>query len=221
LLLAFLITTNVSLLAKLKENVVAELPCPIWGTPATESRESDGDKAYVFSHRAGGLYTITGSAARTVKNLSTEDKFRLTTRLCDQRKAGVTDPVITSDVIDQTKGKALLTTSERVDRGLLFFDGMRLGDTLIFFPGAFSKADPQAAVFAAITECETKEDIELLCALMNEMDLLRDVDQSLGRFQFTPTAQGWLRIEALKTVHRWKNCCSEEGNVDTLGRMAS
>ena len=184
---------------------MAELPCPMWGTPATESREADGDKVYVFSHRAGGLYTITGSAARTVKNLSTEDKFRLTTWTCDQRKAGVTDPVITSDIIEQTKGKLLLTTSERVDRGLLFFDGMRLGDTLIFFPGGFSKADPQGAAFAAMTECETADDIEALCALMEEMGLLRDVDQVIGRFQFTPTANGWLRIEALKTVRRASN----------------
>jgi hypothetical protein len=180
---------------------MSALSCPIWNTPATESRESDGDKIYVFSHRAGGLYSITGSAVPMVQHLSDQHKMLLTTWLCDQRAAGNTDPLITTDVLDEIKLKRPLPLSPRIDRALLFFNGLRLGDTATIFDGDFSAADPSASLLAANTESADKDDLLALFSVLGQLALVNDSTAVIGRYEFTPTAQGWMRIEELTRIY--------------------
>ena len=48
------------------------------------------------SSRAGGQYSVTGTAVESIKKLSGKERALLTTWLCNQRRAGVECPKITS-----------------------------------------------------------------------------------------------------------------------------
>lgn len=175
-----------------------ELPCYIWGTPAKEIRDSTEDSVYLDSPRAGGQYSITGTAAETVKQLTTRERASLTTWLCNQRRGGVEDPQVTSDIVKSAKSLPRLTTTERIERVLLYFsERVRIGESILFFPGQFSQADPDASVLAALSECETKDEVEAFMGLLVDMGLTADATSDIGRSEYTPTAQGWLRLDEL------------------------
>jgi hypothetical protein len=176
---------------------MADLDCPIWGTPATETRDSDGDVIHVFSHRAGGIYSISGTAVEVLKRMPIKDKLLLTTWLCEQRVLGSTDPLITTSILKDIKTKRPLLVSHRIRNALLFFNGLRLGDSVIVFDGDFSNDEPSAGVLAALTECQDKDELLELLSLMNEMGLLADRTEVVGKHEYSPTAKGWMRIEEL------------------------
>ena len=163
-----------------------EQRCFIWNTPSREFRPFDG-MFHVNSPRAGGRYAIDEMAVDILNQKSTDDKILLTTWLCDQRQAGMKEPVVRREVIDGLKVKAQLTTSERVVRVLLFFgETIRLGQTMLMYLGEFTDADPDASRLAAVSASSDKDDLEALIILLVEMNLLRDTTQELGRFGWKP-----------------------------------
>ena len=175
-----------------------ELPCYIWNTLATEIKDSDGDSVYLNSPRAGGPYCITGTAGETIKQLSWQERARLTTWLCNQRKGGVECPKITADIVDDVKSFRSLRTGERIERVLLYLnDRIRVGEVIVIYAGDFTKNDKDAAPLAALSECVTKQELEALMQLLVQMGLLEIPMSSLATSQFTPTARGWLRIDEL------------------------
>lgn len=179
---------------------LTSIKCPIWNSAASESRDSDADQVHVFSHRAGGLYSITGTAVSVVRSMSDEEKARLTSWLYEQRRFGINDPLVTSEVIKAARARRPLETSIRIERALRFFDGMRLGDSLTLEHGDVSTAEPAASIFAAITECIDDNDTIALLKLLEELDYLKDDPESIGSYNFTPTAAGWLKLEELRRV---------------------
>ena len=182
---------------------MSKATCYIWGTPATEPRDSDGDTAYMDSPRAGGRYGVTGSAYATLNasRFNSIQRAALTTWLCNQRRAGVEYPKITSSVLDHVDSFPRLRTSDRIDRAMLYFnERVRIGETVYVFPGEFTDADPEASYLAALTECLKKEELIAFLLLVREMEYL-DVTPATrtGRMNFKPTAKGWLKIDDLLT----------------------
>lgn len=175
-----------------------KLLCYIWNTPATETGDSNEDSVFLDSPRAGGQYSITGAAGETIKRLTARERALLTTWLCNQRRAGIECPRINPDIIDNVKSLRPLMTAERIERTLLYLsERLRSGETIVFYPGDFTDADPNASTLAAWTECETKDELEAFLGMLVEMDLMADTDRVIGRSKFTPTAKGWLRIDDL------------------------
>ncbi len=71
--------------------------CPIWGTPAEVTVESN-DGSTVDSSCAGGKYFLTGRAKATLENGRGEDfKIKLTNWLVEQRRLGSECPKISSE----------------------------------------------------------------------------------------------------------------------------
>jgi hypothetical protein len=173
--------------------------CYIWDTPAEMPRDSDGDSVYLDSPRAGGKYKITGTAAAMLGNLDTKGKALLTTWLCNQRRAGIEYPAITSDVVNSVNATRPLTTTERVERALLHFNQhVRVGETIQFSaPGHGTVAD--AFGLMAITESLNIDELIAFLQMLEQMNFLVDMTQVIGRYRFTPTAVGWLKIEDLIT----------------------
>src|SRR4051812_5702218 len=99
---------------------MADMQCFIWDTPATLARASGGDSVFIDSPRAGGAYQISGTASSTIAGLSTSERAKLTTWLCNQRAAGVEYPFVTDALVSGVKGFPVLTTSQRIDRVLLY-----------------------------------------------------------------------------------------------------
>ena len=170
---------------------MAELSCYIWNTPAAEIRDSDGDSVYINSPRAGGPYSVTGTALEAIKKLSNQERTLLTTWLCKQRSAGVECPKITSDIVSNVKSLQPLSTTERIERALLYFNKrVRIGENIHIYPGEFTKADPDASVLAALTRVQTKPELEALMGLLVDAGLLIDPVRVLARSTYTPTSRG-------------------------------
>ena len=129
--------------------------CYIWDTPARMPKDSDGDSVYFNSPRAGGKYKITGTAAAMRGNLDLKQKGLLTTWLCNQRRGGIEYPTITSEIINSVKTFRPLTTAERIERALLYFNQtVRVGEVI-----GFSTNDTrgEADEFGLMAETESLE----------------------------------------------------------------
>jgi hypothetical protein len=173
--------------------------CYIWDTPAEMRRYPDGDTAYFDSSRAGGKYRMTGTAATMLRSLDIKGKALLTTWLCNQRRAGIEYPAITSDVINSVKETRPLTTTERVERALLHFNqSVRVGEP-IEFSTYDTRGEADEFRLMAITESLNQDELLAFLKMMEQMSLLDDTTQAIGFYQFTPTASGWLKIDELIT----------------------
>jgi hypothetical protein len=173
--------------------------CYIWNTAATMPRDSDGHSVYFDSPRAGGKYKITGTAAAMLGNLDTGGKALLTTWLCNQRRAGIEYPTVTSDIINAVKTFRPLTTTERIDRALLYFnDTLRVGEALIILLGPTNDTDERAGYrVTALAECRSKEELIAFLHLLTEMGLLVNVGNKSSFHKYSPSARGWLKIDEL------------------------
>ncbi|UWU80721.1 hypothetical protein N2603_20320 [Bradyrhizobium huanghuaihaiense] len=173
--------------------------CYIWDTQATMPRDSDGASVYLDSPRAGGKYKITGTASSMLGQLDVKGRALLTTWLCDQRRAGVECPAITSDTISSTKTFQPLTTTERIERALLHFNqNVRVGQTITLSANG-ARSGPDENRLMAVTESLTLGELVAFLQMMEQMHLLTDTTEVLGLYEFTPTAQGWLKIDDLVT----------------------
>jgi hypothetical protein len=121
------------------------------------------------------------AAASMLGNLDILEKALLTTRFCNQRRAGIEYPAITSDVINSVKAARRLTTAERVERALLHFNQqVRVGETIEF---AYDSDIGQEDAFRLMAITESLNLDELVAFL----------------YHFTSTAPGWLKIDDLIT----------------------
>ena len=95
--------------------------CFIWGSDAIViglSRKSE--VMTVDSPRAGGRYSITREAEKTVNELNDDEKARLTTWLLDQRLRGSESPEVTTGAANHARRRPPLPVHERTDRLLRY-----------------------------------------------------------------------------------------------------
>jgi hypothetical protein len=200
--------------------------CYIWDTTATMPIDADGDSVYFDSPRAGGRYKITGTASSMLGNLDLKQKGLLTTWLCNQRRVGIDYPAVTSDIINAVKSFRPLTTTERVERALLYFnDNLRVGDVLVIPAGLATDADNQHAYrLCALTECLNKEELIAFLKLLADMGWLNG-QGNISIHRFSPSANGWFKIDELVTklpnstqafVAMWFNDSTQAAYVDGI-----
>lgn len=175
----------------------APFECPIWGTRATMDAGTIGDGAKVNSVRAGGRYGISGTAATVVASFTKAEKAKVTTWLVEQRRLGVTLPILRDDTLNEIKKRHSLLFSEKRAR---FF---RLGYPLLFKPGARldvghralerdRKAEANLWMVAAWIEAEDVEETVALLAMLEGEGMVT----YLGSY-VTMTAKGLERMEEL------------------------
>lgn len=124
-----------------------------------------------------------------------EGKARLTTWLCNRRRLGIATPEIHSHLLKQVQSEKSLTTSERLDRAILFFGSYRLGQSFKTPRSAqFDNNDQIAMRLAAETECLTKGEMLSLCGLLCQMNLLVDLDTRPGTAMATYPPKDGLRL---------------------------
>jgi hypothetical protein len=173
-------------------------PCPIWNSPAT-IRSENLDYTHFDSPRAGGLW-IGHLTEELLQKIDPSQRACLTTWLLNQRQSGEECPTITSGLVRDLKSLRPLSTTERIERALLFFEKRIRVDGEINTTDRedFDDHDTHAIDLAAATECTSKKELLALLTLIVEMEYLKDRRQygsSLCRF--TPTGKGWLKIEEL------------------------
>jgi len=98
---------------------MTKTPCAIWKTPA-EHLNNTGDGAIFDSSRAGGRYWISGTAMDLFPSATDQTKLRLTTWLCEQRRAGIAVPKVDSDSLGLVGSRRSLTVTDRIAAALSF-----------------------------------------------------------------------------------------------------
>jgi hypothetical protein len=168
--------------------------CPIWLTPAKLAEPPTGDAWIVISDRVGGRYRISGTARDLLSSASVEHKKRLTTWIYQQHRAGIAVPDVTSDVVNDIKLRRPLRYSQRTNAVLLFYDSLQLplhGQAVI-------RKDETATTHGllAATESGSFDELGVLLKQMRDVGYL-NVGENSAALQFSPTAVGLERIEAL------------------------
>jgi nucleoside 2-deoxyribosyltransferase len=169
--------------------------CPIWGTPA-QLLEGGGDFQVVDSPRAGGKYSISGTAAGQLVSFTDNAKLLLTTWLCQQRHAGVEIPKLESNILDLVKSRRRLSVTQRLTAGLLFLGNeiQRLGDSVKLIGGDGGQITARCL---AETESAHARELNQLFILLRELGQIQGSFMIGGAMDIHPTAAGWHELEKL------------------------
>jgi hypothetical protein len=173
-------------------------PCPIWNTPADNPVISDPDYVYYDSPRAGGRYRIGLRTLALLQQKSSSERARLTTWLCKQRSAGVEWPTVTFELVESLSSLPYLTTTERMERALLYFNRkIRVGEA-ISIPPSDSSVGANTFMLMALTESLTDEEVIAFLEMLEAMGWLVHLHRlSIENPRFSLTSQGWLKVEEL------------------------
>jgi hypothetical protein len=172
--------------------------CPIWGTPAESTPSIDGRSFEYESPRAGGRYRISGTAVSLVQSFSVPEKKVLTTWLCKQRNAGVDVPQVDGYNIDEIKTYRPMSYTGRINAALLYFDRLNLPLDSTTQVSATGQSNEERHFMAATESIDGKD----LLALMKKMHSAGYLDGMATGLMglFSPSNEGWKRIEQLKVT---------------------
>ncbi|PCJ68313.1 MAG: hypothetical protein COA62_14130 [Rhodobiaceae bacterium] len=165
--------------------------CPIWSTAAQVSDPDGSDGTRVSSDRAGGRYFLTGTTAELLKGVDRLSKAKLTTWLILQRRQGVEEPIVDSDVLESLSERSQLSVVERRDRLLL-----RLCETSIGIGEGinFSASNGEKNTdFLAHTESLEVHELTYLYGALEDMRFAKTKPGSRGRI----TALGYEYADSL------------------------
>ena len=168
--------------------------CLIWGGDAKYLPRT-GDFWAVESERAGGRYEITGSAVTAIAELDYSLKARLTTWLINQHVAGISNPRITTDVLDMAAKLAPLSPRRRADRTLRYLaeQARLLGErTRIYHSGA-------EALLAWSESVELAEVLFLLDILEDQQNIR--LSKLMGVTDAQVLVRGYERLEEIANAN--------------------
>ena len=164
--------------------------CPIWGTEC-EAITSDEDSLVVTdSPRAGGSYRLHTDATAWLRDLTEDDKARLTTILVRERLLGNTCPSINAATIDKAKSAGRMPMREKLDNLLVILidrtpkagSFIDLGDIGIieFEPDMESPVNQQFAL--AYSESTKLYELDLLTDSLDKQGLITKEYGILGEY---------------------------------------
>ena len=164
--------------------------CLIWGGEDTASGiplYPEGTARVDKSPRAGGGYIAPWPSA-LLKNLTVQQKARLTTWLVDQREHGVMLPLITPKVIEDAIKSRPLPVHERADR-LLRLIAQKTGSVgqNVYIPNE----DPASLAWTESTEWS---EVAYCHKYLKDMGLIQGTNFQGLKFQDTVTVDGYARI---------------------------
>jgi hypothetical protein len=171
------------------------MDCLIWGSPAENKGMIDADYFKVISHRTGGGYRFASSAHHLVRELTTEQKKKLTTWLVQQRRSGEEYPFVTASVIENLSSCPPMRFADRVCGTLRFF-AEHLSEFGKQFHLATARGDDKPLHLLAETACTDLNELRSFLHLMVAAGLL--TDHGPGRDSFALTPKGWERIDELQ-----------------------
>jgi nucleoside 2-deoxyribosyltransferase len=169
--------------------------CAIWGTTA-EVLVNAGHYRVYDSPRAGGKYWISGTAQAITNTFTENAKRLLTTWLCQQRRAGVDEPKVDSDVLEIVKARQPLLFMEKFTAALRCLGGQiaQLGDHI----SLGDENDRHTLLFLAETESKSSQELMELMRLLQETGFVEGEFFLGGSGYFRPTARGWEELDRLR-----------------------
>ena len=181
------------------------MKCAIWGTSATETAPRTGHNQELDSPRAGGKYCISDTASAVLANASLEEKLRLTTWLCQQRRLGVEAPKVTSDQVTAAKSFRRLSVPERLAASIMFLgDNIKKVNHRIEL--TFHGPDADFERLVAETESEGKDEAFELLKMVSDLGYATS-DRYMGGGRFGLTPAGWQEVERMREKHSSSSQC--------------
>ena len=176
--------------------------CPIWQTPARVTRFNGKDSFRVDSPRAGGAYIISGTAAVTVENWSTDRRILLTSWLVRERMMGNDEPTIYSYSEPST---SRLQVRQRADNLLKYIGSQlsRISDVFEFklcrqyYPDVDYPLWKRYAEMLAWSESMEIEDLEYLLSFLVTEARLEKLRGAIGDYYVRLTMNGHSYLEEL------------------------
>ncbi|MBL8667563.1 MAG: hypothetical protein JNM48_08900 [Rhodospirillales bacterium] len=168
-----------------------QVQCPIWGSSAVLHETQDyGERNVFHSPRTGGKFTLVGSAGK-ISSLSDDQKARITTYIIDQRRFGISAPIIDRFVVERYKDAPPLTPRRRCDRFLQYL----LEHTTNLGGGVYIHNNNQDETGAALawTESHLIDDLGFIQRYLHKQGLI-EID---GNSFFRLTVSGYERLEQL------------------------
>ncbi len=168
--------------------------CPIWSTSAETT--PNGDIWHILSPRAGGKFSISGTAIALLEPLDDIDRAKLTNWLVSQRLQGNLQPYLDSGIIESAKRSKPLSFSARIDRLLLWyqFTAKTLGEAIQVYDQGSSKLTLDFQTLQAWIGTANDDEYYRLRDLINGSDLIRnDMPHHVSL-----TRNGYERLEQLE-----------------------
>ena len=134
--------------------------CYIWDTRRA-CREIVMDRIpFILIHRVRAADTRSPAQRQRCLAIWTLSKRVLpTTWLCNQRDAGIEFPSITADIINSVKSFQPLTTTERIERAVFYFNKkLRVGE-VIEFSASDTRGEADEFRLMAITESSNTDEL--------------------------------------------------------------
>ena len=136
--------------------------CPIWKTECEAITPDEDSLVVTDSPRAGGSYRLHNDATAWLRDLTENDKARLTTILVRERLRGdIGDicPVVDLAMINEAKSAGTMPVSEKLDNLLLLAVDItsRIGE-----PVAIESTEPSGQLALAYTESIDFREVKFL-----------------------------------------------------------
>ena len=202
-------------------DVVQDHECLIWGSQVS-SVDYANDVFFVEnSPRVGGNYKLTWEAKDIIdyKEVTDDQKARLTTFLVDERRANNVWPLITTSVIKKTLSAPPLPVQERADRLLRFISestSNRIGQRVPIFV----TPDPIHLEALARSDSADRSELEYLGKYLHKngwIDINLTYDGNVGPDAMV-TVEGYRRLEEQRKsldvsqafIAMWFDDCMDE-----------
>lgn len=168
--------------------------CPLWGTTAQVWDYDYGGRS-VISARAGGKYRVTRAAIGRLRALPEGDKAKLTIWMTDQRRLGVDQVEITSDVLDEVVKRRSLSYRERTERFFLMLHYMDFGisDHLRVAGPQDHKTSRDAELLDQWLGSANENETSAMLRMLEQDDLI----QTDTSYRMTLTPKGRERLDAI------------------------
>ena len=198
--------------------------CPIWGTECASITKDEGSVIVTDSPRAGGTYQLYDDAAPELRNLTTDEKARLTTALVRESFLGNPCPAVNLNAIGTAKTATRTRMEERLTNLLLrMVHSMTKAGLPVEIGSDASQRGHSAnseeaeawrnTQFAlAYSESADFDELEYLADSLAERGLikkgrrLRNYYVSTRGFLYMVTARGYIEIERLQTERQSDQC---------------
>lgn len=174
------------------------MACAIWNV---EAREDDrtGDWRDITSPRVGGKYRVVGTLDAKLGTLKIEQKMSVSRWIAQQHELGVKLPELHSFSLEEAATLTPLRFSDKVRVALLF-----MTKRLTRIDGAFIvqqsiPLDPQIGALMSLAELHDLNELKYLLKVMQDMRLVTDMSNSVGKMVIGLTPTGWERVEELTT----------------------
>jgi hypothetical protein len=174
--------------------------CAVWGDELTvpENALPNGDGRIIYSPRAGGFYSVTGTAESILKgSLDRQTQMSVTRWIVAKHLAGVSIPEINSGNLLEASSQPRLQFTDKINAVLRLISSRFERMDSFFQLTLNAVVSPEVAEMLAVSDTQDSRDLQSLLSIIEKMGLMIDTVKTINYSRFSLTALGWERVESM------------------------